>query len=308
VKKKKKMPPRNKPPPPREPSESSHSDEEEEDGTDVIIESVDPVDFIKSLPVEKRRRVYALKGLTKKYRAERAKLRAELDRLAVEFQQQIAPLFEARRQIVNGEREATDEEVRAGTNAEESHVEEVPSDEDTDKAAKAGAKKKSVKVSAPGDNDAKSALEAAAASPTGGIPAFWLTALRNNEVVESIIQPKDEDALRYLTDITAKDLPNHAGFQLSFHFKQNPFFTDSVLTKTYFTEPPSTSDDCDDGDAITRSEGCPINWTSAEKNLLVVIKQKKQRHKIGKGVRINQREERDPSFFWFFYPPYDPED
>ena len=310
------MGPKGKPVPPREPSESSHEEEEEEEDDDMTIQSVDPVEFMKSLPVEKRRRVYALKAITNKYREARKALRAQLDQLSASYMTSLEPLFDARRQIVNGEREATEAEIAAGTTADESHVEEVPSDDDKPEAAGSSSgdkkavaeKKKSVKVTTPADNAAKAVLTAAAASPNGGIPGFWLNALRNNEIVESLITDKDAEALRSLIDITSIDLPDHAGFKIMFHFAENPFFSDRVLTKTYYTAQPSETDDGDEGDSIQRCEGCPISWRAPEKNLMMVTKQKKQRHKSGKGVRIITREERSPSFFWFFYPPYDPED
>lgn len=306
--------PKGKPQPPKEPSEDSYEEEEEEHDGDETIESVDPVEFIKSLTVDKRRRVYALKSITKKYRALRKSLNSELDELKMEFQKTLEPLFETRRQIVSGEREATDEEVAAGTSADESRVEEVPdSDEEKEKEEPKPAPKgkKSVKIASPSEDAAKAALKAAAQNPNGGIPGFWYTTLANNEVCESMIGPKDQEALNFLANITSAELPNRGGFKIEFHFNENPFFENKVLTKTYKTEGSegaSPTDDGDDGEAIVSSEGCEIKWKAPEKNLLVQIKQKKQRHKSGKGVRIIQKEERVESFFWFFLPPYDPEE
>lgn len=68
----------------------------------------------------------------------------------------------------------------------------------------------------------------------GGIPEFWLSAMKNQPSIAEIITPRDEPALRHLTDIRMKYLnPASSGFCLSFHFSENKFFTNAVLTKTY---------------------------------------------------------------------------
>ena len=50
---------------------------------------------------------------------------------------------------------------------------------------------------------------------------------------------KDEEVLKYLTDITSSEIMPEAdedgddvgGFKLSFHFSENPFFPHSVLVR-----------------------------------------------------------------------------
>ena len=80
-----------------------------------------------------------------------------------------------------------------------------------------------------------------------GIPDFWLCALRNHEAIAEQITEKDEEALKYLVDVTCKPLEPVApeepeeeeeeearGFTIDFHFEQpNPFFTNAVLSKSY---------------------------------------------------------------------------
>lgn len=306
-------------PGPREPSSSDEEIAEEEDES-TVSDEVDPIEFIQSLPVQKRRRLYAVKGLTARYRAARKSLRADLDKLDADFMKQLEPLFEQRRSIVNGVRDVTVEESAAAAAADSSRVEEI-ADEEEQKAqekksgvvgaaaAAAASGNKKVKITSPNDSRAKAILEQAAASPTGGIPGFWLGALRNNEVCDAMIQERDEDALLHLIDIVATDLPPAsadstapAGFQLHFHFDdKNPYFTDRVLTATFGMSAPKDGDDGDEG-SIESHTGCPINWTSREKTLILQVKSKKQRHKSG-AVRVVEREERSPSFFWFFHPP-----
>lgn len=43
----------------------------------------------------------------------------------------------------------------------------------------------------------------------------------------------DEEALKYLKDIKWYKLDEGKGFKLEFFFDTNPFFKNSVLTKTY---------------------------------------------------------------------------
>lgn len=92
-----------------------------------------------------------------------------------------------------------------------------------------------------------------------GVPDFWLTAMKTNEIlaeevgiwaqyllIPMVIYPllnswhilvqiteRDEEALKYLKDIKWCRLDNPKGFKLEFFFDTNPFFKNSVLTKTY---------------------------------------------------------------------------
>lgn len=47
------------------------------------------------------------------------------------------------------------------------------------------------------------------------------------------ITERDEGALKYLKDIKWCRIDNPKGFKLEFYFETNPFFKNSVLTKTY---------------------------------------------------------------------------
>jgi nucleosome assembly protein 1-like 1 len=62
--------------------------------------------------------------------------------------------------------------------------------------------------------------------------------LSNNSLVGSRIFEPDEDALTYLQDIRLTELEgDNEGFTLTFHFAENPYFTNTVLTKTYHMDP-----------------------------------------------------------------------
>ncbi|XP_062014003.1 nucleosome assembly protein 1;3-like [Rosa rugosa] len=65
-----------------------------------------------------------------------------------------------------------------------------------------------------------------------GVPNFWLSALKNNK--ELLIMEHDEHALQYLKDIKWSRIHDPKGFRLEFLFDPNPYFRNSVLTKTYY--------------------------------------------------------------------------
>lgn len=70
-----------------------------------------------------------------------------------------------------------------------------------------------------------------------GVPQFWLTVLQNNNFVGSSVYEEDEDALTYLRDIRYSELEGDSeGFTLTFHFAENPYFSNTTLTKTYHME------------------------------------------------------------------------
>ena len=116
------------------------------------------------------------------------------------------------------------------------------------------------------------------------IPSFWLNALRTHPGLMELITERDEEALKWLTDIRVVNLPlkdtdegagrrfhdsgfgtysltcpeikklvsipeesaSSPGYSLLFYFNaaENPYFSNDVLVKTYFYQP--TVDDLGD--------------------------------------------------------------
>eukprot|EP00953_Heterococcus_sp_UTEX-ZZ885_P025416 13817-Heterococcus_DN1.PRE.1 len=56
-----------------------------------------------------------------------------------------------------------------------------------------------------------------------------------SDIWQDLIYPNDAECLSHLTDITCKDREDLMGFTLEFRFDTNPYFTNTVLTKTYET-------------------------------------------------------------------------
>lgn len=172
------------------------------------------------------------------------------------------PFFAKRLEIVSGERVPTDEEVKKGQG------------EDFEEAE--------------GANQEDSGFQ--------GIAEFWLTAMNNHPDVSEMITERDEPALMALKNVTATNFDDpDTGFVLAFHFGENPFFTNEILTKTYHLID-------EDELVLDHAEGCTIDW-KAGKNLTVEVKKKQQKAKKGKQTRTITKEEPCESFFNFFSPP-----
>lgn len=127
-----------------------------------------------------------------------------------------------------------------------------------------------------------------------GIPNFWKTVLLQSEL-KDVITERDEDSLQYLVDITAetfsikdKESPETAeneksdedekpsgGFTLTFHFAENPYFSNKTLTQTVYYD--------QSGEVIPgKADGCIIDWKGTDKNLTVMKKVTKSKGAAGK--------------------------
>ena len=109
------------------------------------------------------------------------------------------------------------------------------------------------------------------------------------------------EALGFLVDVRCEDKQDMSGFTLSFHFSENPFFTNTCLTKVY--EVGSLLGD--EEPELEKVTGTDIDWKEG-KCLTFETKEKKQRAKKGKNkgqTRIVQEKVKRDSFFHFFSPP-----
>ncbi len=66
-----------------------------------------------------------------------------------------------------------------------------------------------------------------------GVPGFWLRAMLNHPGIARLIQEKDRPILMHLLDIHC-DLHNEGyGFDISFTFEKNDYFTNEKLKKSF---------------------------------------------------------------------------
>ncbi|CAN1168695.1 Nucleosome assembly protein 1;2 [Linum perenne] len=133
-----------------------------------------------------------------------------------------------------------------------------------------------------------------------GVRDFWLIAMKNNEVLAEEITERDEAALKFLRDIKHIRIEEPVGFKLEFYFDSNPYFKNSVLTKTYHVI------EDDDDPVLERALGTEIDWCPG-KCLTQKILKKKPR-KGSKNTKPITKIEDCPSFFTFFNVPQIPED
>jgi len=249
---------------------------------------------LKTLPPIMRGRVKALKNIQLDTIKAETEYYREVHQLDLKYQAKYDEINKKREQVVNGSYEPSGAEV------------EYPSDKEEDEEdGEVVLAKKVEELSLNPDfpADAK------------GIPKFWLHVLKNGneEALMGLVEEHDEAVLENLTNITvALDLDN-AGFTLSFHFKDNDFFTNKVLTKHYKLRhgPDSESPLEYDGPEIVSCTGCTIDWKAGKDVTATTVKVKTLSGKKGKsGVSPKKitKEVKADSFFNFFSPPAMKED
>lgn len=98
--------------------------------------------------------------------------------------------------------------------------------------------------------------ENASAVKVKGIPNFWLTAMKNSNLLSGFIEEHDEPVLKFLENITVTILPNFDGFQINFYFTENnPYFTNKVLSKTVFINGYIGEEEDEEEATTTAAEG-----------------------------------------------------
>ncbi|CAM6035962.1 unnamed protein product [Sphagnum compactum] len=132
-----------------------------------------------------------------------------------------------------------------------------------------------------------------------GVPQFWLTAMKTNEILGMQITERDEAALKFLNDIKSSNLDENKGFVLEFYFDTNPYFKNPMLSKTYHMIE-------DDEPILERAVGTEIEWIPG-KNLTTKVLKKKPKNGA-KNTKPVTKTERCESFFNFFNPPQVPDD
>ncbi|PIA64305.1 hypothetical protein AQUCO_00100053v1 [Aquilegia coerulea] len=148
-------------------------------------------------------------------------------------------------------------------------------------------------------NEAAADKEEDNASEEKGVPEFWLTAMKSNEILAEEISERDEEALKFLKDIKWYRMDDPKGFRLEFFFDPNPYFKNSVLTKTYHMID-------DDEPILEKAIGTEIEWLPGKSLTQKVLKKKPK--KGSKNAKPITKTEDCESFFNFFNPPQVPED
>jgi len=252
-----------------------------------------PTAYIDSLPDNIKDRLKALRKVQYEFTKLEADFYMEVHELEKKYHDKHSDLYEKRHTILSGKYEPTAEEKDFPLLPEDSDKDEELC-EDLESKAKVEEKEKSVHGF---DENTK------------GIPEFWLTIFKNVDLLQEMLQEHDEPILVHLNDIKLKFVDDPMGFVLEFHFEDNEYFTNKILTKSYEMKcKPDTDDPFRfEGPEIISCKGCEIDWKK-DKNVTVKVIKKKQKHKTKNTIRtINKTIQRD-SFFNFFNPPAIPED
>ncbi|KAI8331061.1 hypothetical protein BC941DRAFT_517837 [Chlamydoabsidia padenii] len=239
-----------------------------------------PSGYIESLPPAVQRRINGLKYLQSKHSELEIQFQEEVLALEKKYLELYRPLYVKRNEVITGQYEPTDEEVALG--------EKVDEDEEDEKMD--GKENKDDK-----DQDNTGA-------DIKGIPEFWLTLLKNHPHLAETVTENDEQVLKHLMDIRMSYL-DQPGFKLEFVFESNDFFTNDVLTKTYYYQDHAYAGDF----VYDHAEGCSIDWKEG-KDLTVTVESRKQRHKGTNKTRVVKRTVAADSFFNFFSPPAFPDE
>ena len=237
-------------------------------------------EMLKSFPAKIQNRITVLKNIQLEHLTLEAEFFEEVYKLEKQYHEKYQPLFDKRKLIVSGEVDPPEEKPKWKVEHFESDIKE-PNQEFSQII-----------------KDIKQVPENA-----NGIPCFWLTIFRNTEILSEMVQVHDEPVLKKLLDIKIK-YNDQQSYTLEFHFEENEYFSDSVLTKQYFLK-ANIDDDYPfgfEGPEIYKCKGCSINWCK-KMNLTVKTIRKKQKHKERGEVRTIVKHVPNDSFFNFFNPP-----
>jgi nucleosome assembly protein 1-like 1 len=217
------------------------------------------------LPQAVQNRVKALKKLQADHDSLEDEYDKELAALEKKYEALKKPLYERRSAIVVGDSEPNaaelawedkrkKEEQEKGE-GEQPKKEGEPKKEETKKEGEPAKKKEEGKA---GDNNNNKDEN------VKGIPEFWLQALRHHPDFAELITEKDLDALKHLKDVRVKPLEDEVSFAIEFQFDPNPYFDETLLTKTYHLRERG-------GEIMYQSvDGTEIHWKQG-KNLTVTI-------------------------------------
>ncbi|KAK9764429.1 histone chaperone [Basidiobolus ranarum] len=223
---------------------------------------------LEALPTNIKRRLFGLKQLQAKHAELELEFHTEILNLEKKYLNLYSPLYTKRTQIINGKAEPSEEEVEAGKKADEDLAQELAKKQEEDPEVQ-----------------------------PSGVPEFWLTVLKNHIQLADLITTRDEAPLKHLVDVRLVYSDDKLGFQIEFEFEENEWFTNQVLTKTYYYQPSAEV-----GDLISeRSEGTEVSWKEG-KDLSVTVETKKQRHKATNKTRVVKRTVPTETFFNFFAP------
>lgn len=236
----------------------------------------------RRLPEKIKKRVHALKNIQLEIVKKEVEYNEELIKLDKKYAEIYDSLLSKRIEIIDGTYEPTENESNWDKSDDE--------DDKNDSLDKNFEEKLSIMP--PIDENEP------------GIPEFWLTVFRSVSEVAELIEQSDEPILKYMSDLKVKYITEgKLGFVLEFYFKQNPYFTNAVLTKeyTYSNSLPEEFPLSYDGPNLIKCQGCTINWQPGMNVTQKTVKKTQKNKNRGDKRQITKTVKTD-SFFNFFDP------
>ena len=227
----------------------------------IELEDTKPV-----FPLWAKDRINALKNLQVKITDVEGKFFKDIQDLERKYMSMYGPLYDERKKIVTGEKENLSDEEKTWNFPDECIYEQSLVDAQKE------------------------------------LPGFWLHALKSTKTLSEMILEHDEPALEHLTDIRCRIHEQKPyGYTIEFHFSENEFFTNKVLTKTYelISETNENRPFLLARGHFYKCTGCTIDWKEG-KNLSFIVVKTKQTNKKTKDSRVMTKEEKQETFFTFF--------
>lgn len=142
---------------------------------------------------------------------------------------------------------------------------------------------------------------------TPALRGFWASAMKNHPAFESVIEEWDEPVLEYLADITKENLDDsdsNKGFKLTFHFVENPYFSNPSLFKEYHSEESSPyTQECE----VTLIKASEINWKDGKDVTVEKVAKKVKGGGAKKAKQKKEKEEPRDSIFRHFFRTLKPD-
>merc|ERR1712166_503076 len=230
------------------------------------------IKVIEGMPADVQGRFKGLYMLSNQCTTIGDQMDREMEAMEVAFLAKKKPIFEKREGILSGE----DTEFAAAVATFDAcipHLETIVAAT----VAKMPADEKAEYDEATAEHEAEFANSNPGADlPAAGVPDFWAKAIKENEMLMSIIKEKDQEALDCITKLEVAQAVNpEAGSKKSksvtLRFSDNEFFSNDALTMTcYFKD-----NDCEE---VARVESTVVDWKDG-KDLSKKKVKKKQKHK-----------------------------
>lgn len=92
------------------------------------------------------------------------------------------------------------------------------------------------------------------------IPNFWVTAFVNHPQISAILDEDEEECLQFMTKVEVEEFEDiKSGYKICFHFKENPYFSNKVLSKEFHL---GTSAEDEIGDPTSKST--EVSWSEGK--------------------------------------------